>query len=936
MHKVKYIVLILASYLFANLTYAQNNQIKMQVLLDTESNSVKIQQQITYYNKSSDTLNSIFLHDWANAFSSKNSMLGKRFVENYSKKFFFTKDKNRGFTKINNITVNYQTTAWKRSNETADYIEIPFEKLLIPSDSITINLNYLVKLPHTKFTGYGVNKGIFNLRYWHMTPAVYTDKWELLHHLDMDDLYQDPTDYTVKIMLPNTYQIASNLFVKKESENQYKLSGKGLMDFELHLSPSNDFEQFQTEKVLVSTNLNTIQIESNVKLDILNRQLLFLTENLGGYPHEKIFVNNTTYTKNPLYGFNQLPKILRPFSDTFEWDMRMFKTLTNYYIKNSLFTHTRENTWLQNGIQSYMMSLYVKENYPEIKLMGGISKIWGIRSYYISELEFNNRQLLTYRYAARRSSDQTISMRTDSLTNFNRKILSKYKSGMGLLYLDDYLGDNIVPEGVKQYFTNNTLKKDSTDIFKKFISSETNKNLTWFFNDYIKTDKKVDYTITKTSLEGDSIQITIKNKKSFSPPISLYSLNNNVVLSKKWLIGIDSTKTITLPKGTSKNWMLNYEKIIPEVNLKDNWGNTTWSLIKRPLKIRWLTDAEDPYHKQLFIEPSFNYNLYDGLILSTSITNKSLVKKEFEYKVSPSYGMTSKSLTGFFKGIYWKYPESKKIESYRFGLVGSYFHYQPNLAYKKITPYAQIFFKRKNLRSVKGSSISTNFTMVDREKDPLNDTQPEPNQYNIFSLNYAYSNPEIINNFLFLSTLEIGTNFSKLSADIRFRKLTNSNRLFGARLFVGVFLHNKTDSNFFSYGINRPNDYLFRYQYYGRSETSGIFSQQFIMNDGGFKSQMPVGFANQWITSFNTSIGLWRWFEIYNDVGLAKNMDQPVYFIHDKGVRLNFVNNILEVYFPLHSNNGWEVSQPHYEERIRFVLTSNFKSIIHFLKRGFM
>ncbi len=936
MQKVQYIVLVLASYLFAMPTYAQNNQIKMQVLLDIESNSVKIQQQITYFNKSNDTLKSIFLHDWANAFSSKNSVLGKRFVENYSKKFFFTKDKNRGFTKINNITVNYQTTEWKRSNETADYIEIPFKKPLQPKDSVSINLNYLVKIPHAKFTDYGFDKGTYNLRYWYITPVVYTNKWELLHHLDMDDLYQDPTDYTVKITVPNTYQIASNLLVKKESETQYKLQGKDLMDFELHLSPSNDFERFQTEKVLVSTNLNTIQIGSNVKLDILNRQLLFLKENLGAYPHKKIFVNNTIYTKNPLYGFNQLPKILRPFSDTFEWDMRMFKTLTNYYINNSLLIHTRENTWLQDGIQSYMMSLYVKEFYPEIKLMGGISKIWGIRSYYLSELEFNNRYSLTYRYAARRGNDQPLNMRTDSLTNFNRKILNKYKSGMGLLYLDDFLGDNIVQDGIKQYFANNTLKNDSIDIFKKFISAETNKDLTWFFNDYIKTDKKVDYTITKTSKKGDSIQITIKNNKSFSPPISLYSLNNNTVQSKKWLIGIDSTKTIIIPKGTSKNWMLNYEKKIPEINLQNNWGNTSWSPIKRPLKIKWLSDAEDPYHNQLFIEPNIIYNYYDGFILSTAFTNKSLVKKEFEYRIIPAYGFKSQSLTGSFKGVYWKYPENKKISSYRFGITGSYFHYQPNLAYKKITPYAQLFFKRKNFRSVKGSSISTNFTMVDREINPLDNTQLEANKYNIFNLSYVYSNPEIINNFLFYSNIEIGTNFSKLSTDIRFRKLTNSNRLFGARLFVGVFLHNNTNSDYFSYGINRPNDYLFRYNYYGRSETNGIFSQQFIMNDGGFKSQMPVSFANQWITSFNTSIGLWRWFEIYNDVGLAKNSNQPAYFVHDKGVRLNFVNNILEVYFPMHSNNGWEISQPHYEKQIRFVFTSDFKRIIRFLKRGFM
>jgi hypothetical protein len=108
------------------------------------------------------------------------------------------------------------------------------------------------------------------------------------------------------------------------------------------------------------------------------------------------------------------------------------------------------------------------------------------------------------------------------------------------------------------------------------------------------------------------------------------------------------------------------------------------------------------------------------------------------------------------------------------------------------------------------------------------------------------------------------------------------------------------------------------------------------MNEGGIKSKMPVSFANQWLTTLNTSIGLWKWFEIYNDVGLVKNRDRSVYFIHDKGIRFNFINNFLEVYFPLHSNNGWEISGPHYEEKIRFVLTTSFKDIFGYLKRGKM
>ena len=123
--------------------------------------------------------------------------------------------------------------------------------------------------------------------------------------------------------------------------------------------------------------------------------------------------------------------------------------------------------------------------------------------------------------------------------------------------------------------------------------------------------------------------------------------------------------------------------------------------------------------------------------------------------------------------------------------------------------------------------------------------------------------------------------------------------------------------------------------YLGRSEGTGFFSQQIITNEGGFKSTLPQNYANQWLATFNTSIGIWRWAEIYNDIGFLKNKNEPVYFAYENGVRLNFVHEILEVYFPLYSNNGWEVNQSNYSSKIRFTITVNPKKIINFVRRGF-
>ena len=65
-----------------------------------------------------------------------------------------------------------------------------------------------------------------------------------------------------------------------------------------------------------------------------------------------------------------------------------------------------------------------------------------------------------------------------------------------------------------------------------------------------------------------------------------------------------------------------------------------------------------------------------------------------------------------------------------------------------------------------------------------------------------------------------------------------------------------TDSNFFSYALDRPTDYLFDYNYYGRSESTGFFSRQFILAEGGFKSKLNKPYANQWLTTCNASFNV--------------------------------------------------------------------------------
>ena len=126
---------------------------------------------------------------------------------------------------------------------------------------------------------------------------------------------------------------------------------------------------------------------------------------------------------------------------------------------------------------------------------------------------------------------------------------------------------------------------------------------------------------------------------------------------------------------------------------------------------------------------------------------------------------------------------------------------------------------------------------------------------------------------------------------------------------------------------------MFDYNYYGRSESAGLFSQQLIVAEGGFKSQLNPGFANQWITTLNGSTTIWKYIMAYGDVGFVKNHGANAEFVYDSGLRLILVEDYFEIFFPVYSNLGWEIAQPNYDQKIRFIVTLDFKTLLGLFSR---
>jgi hypothetical protein len=72
---------------------------------------------------------------------------------------------------------------------------------------------------------------------------------------------------------------------------------------------------------------------------------------------------------------------------------------------------------------------------------------------------------------------------------------------------------------------------------------------------------------------------------------------------------------------------------------------------------------------------------------------------------------------------------------------------------------------------------------------------------------------------------------------------------------------------------------------------------------------------------------------VYGDVGMIKNKNTAEKLVYDSGIRLNLVTDYFELYFPVYSNNGWEIGEKNYGERIRFIVTFNPDTLISLFTR---
>ncbi|WP_349680454.1 aminopeptidase [Flavobacterium sp. UBA7682] len=934
MKKLIYIV-----YFFCGVAFAQHHT-KMVVEVNSETKILNVIQELTFHNQSNDTLSFIVLNDWNNAYRDKNTPLAGRFSDEFERSFHLAQDKERGQT--DNITIidqNLSILTWERDENYPDVVQIRLREKLLPNQKATFKLTYFVKVPDAEFTqfGYGAN-GKMNLKNCFLIPARYESKaFVKYNNLNLDDAANALTDYDLDIRIPANLAVNSDLNeIQKETQNnqnRYQFSGKNRLNLNLFVDIPKEYSVFKNSQVEVISNLRDNRLTDIQRAIVIDKIVNYVGENLGPYPLEKITVSQADYDRNPFYGLNQLPNFISPFPDEFMYEIKFLKTYLNNYLHNALQLDPRKDSWIINGIQVYTMMKYIDEFHPESKMMGNVAKLKILRAYNLVSLDFNGQYSYFYMLMARKNLDQPLGAPKNTLIKFNEKIASKYRAGLSLKYLDSYLENNVVPNTIRQFIDINKKQQTNRNDFELLLTKNSPKDITWFFDKIINSRDIIDFKFDKVTKTKDSISFSLKNKTETNVPIPVYGVKGKNVVFKKWIDTFPKDSIFTVPRNEAEKIVINYKNEVPEFNLRNNWQSLRgFRLNSRPIKFIFFKDLEDPNYNQIVYIPTLEYNLYDGLLPGIRFHNKTILDKPFNFDVNPTISTKTQSLSGKANFAVNQFNRDSNLYSIRYQLNGHYLHYAPDAYYTKINPMVYLRFRPDDFRDNKKEMLVFKYIMIDREKSAFTVDENTEN-YKVFNAKYYNGKTEVTKHYNFLGDFQLSSSFGKIAGELQYRKLFNDKRQVNLRLFAGTFLYNKNISTYFDFGLDRPTDYLFEHDYLGRSETTGLFSQQSIVSDGFFKSMLETRTANQWMTTLNASANIWNWIEVYGDVGMIKNKNTAEQFVYDSGVRLNLVTDYFELYFPVYSNNGWEVGEKNYGERIRFIVTFNPDTLIGLFTR---
>lgn len=537
---------------YSNTVKAESTIYKMDVQIDSRQRIVYGTSEITIFNTTSQSLKSIYFN------------LGMN--NNYDTKMKVIEVKDKKGNTIPGDFYRYNYLENEKTDRTL--FKLNLNKELESGESIILIIKFEVS-NLSKINGILVlDDNIFDeyIGSWYPRLTGMSDgKWNKndfsSNNYDINfSVFGDENICTPALELENTLL---------KSKNQRVISYRidNARSFSLAVGKNISFDSDKVDKVMVKTYFHTN------KPNIGIREIRELTKDITGFYNSKIgpLLNNNLnifpgisykidgYANNGFIVLENTPdslKTAKQVENYFRWNLAYL--IAKQYFGYGVHEDGRYPKWITSGSAIYLASLYMKEK--------NLSP------------EYFNSVISEYITAASSNFNTKILQSTDELKygNFDwQKVIEEGKSVQIFKMLESNLGKKTLISILKDVYIKKYAGKIDLESFQDICENVSKKKLDWFFTQWVKENKRLDYAVTRITLnkKQDKYQakISLKNFGDAVMPVSItVTLKNGSRVFHFWDGKDDETELTFEYPETVRYVQLDPAGVLPDIDLTNN------------------------------------------------------------------------------------------------------------------------------------------------------------------------------------------------------------------------------------------------------------------------------------------------------------------------------------------------------------------------------
>jgi hypothetical protein len=963
--------------------WQQEVNYKIDVTLDDVKHEITAFEEFEYINNSPSSLDFIYIHLWPNAYRNEKTALGKQQWKGGETILKYGADSLKGGIDNLDFKVNGQTVKWEYDVKNVDICKLFLATPLAAGARLTVSTPFKVKIPSGEISRLGHVGQSYQITQWYPKPAVYDKNgWNQIPYLNQGEFYSEFGSFDVRITLPKNYVVGATGDLQTATEIDFlnalaaqtqekfkngafsdsKNSGKSKQpasDLEMKTlrytqSKVHDFAWFadksfevlKGEVVLpdskrkvttwaMFTPRNAKQWEQSI--EYINDATYYYSLWNGDYPYSHVTAVDGTISAG---GGMEYPNVtvIGNTSSKEELEVVIVHEVGHNWFYGILGTNERVHGWMDEGMNTLNEVRYMQTKYPDNTRM---SDMVAGGKFHMNDLDHHDMGDISYRLIAMMGEDQPVETSSDDFTSTNYGIIMYQKTGLIFFYLRAYLGEVEFGKCMHAYYDLWKFKHPQPEDMRAIVEKTSGKNLSWLFDDLIKTTNHLDYKITNVRKADAGYDVTVKNSGQVNGPIEVNALVKGKLVETVWVDPSDSKQIAHLKSDSVDQVVIDINNNIPEMDRTNNTWKRSSILGKiEPLKLEFLIGDHEKGKSNVFWTPIVAGNYYDKTMLGVVVHNYGIPFNKVQYLFAPMYSFGRESISGMGEMSYSILPK-KNVKLLRIGVSLKSFKNDDNTVYSKSSSYfanasPYIFM---NLGSRKAaSSFSQNILL----QTLFNTVQlgEENTQENGAFLKYTgkYTKPdhkvELILRTDYLKAQDSAEELGRISAEATygFRYLKNNmDRWVEVRAYFGSnYLYKEVGYvsgryNLSMNGTSGAQDLFYEEYYFGRSNQGGIWGNQRNADMGGFKSANNFGLTSYWMATGNFYMQLPikpNVFGVFVDGGLVSLDGVKIVTSMTTGLGVRF-GKVFGVYFPLFQSLNMGDLFADYSKNIRFSLKMN-------------